>query len=283
MTAEHTTGRRGRRALAAMTALGTAGCAVLAGAGPASAQPVSQALRYTCDVPMLGDEPFTARIDADIPESVAVGEPSRAFPITARTTVDGDLTPWLDRLEVTSVEGTVRARIGVRAPQGERQVTVPLHVARTGVPESGPFDVAAHGTAPSLTFSAPGGARIAVGAIDLHVIGRKANGEVRGELDVPCTLDGGQSGVVGTFQVTGAAPGPTTPAQPGATAPGTPPVPAPTDGKPSPTASPTGSLATTGHSSGGLLLPAAGALAAGIAAVALGARWKRHRRAADGR
>ncbi|MGW1373441.1 DUF6801 domain-containing protein [Streptomyces sp. NPDC002446] len=289
MTARRTTGRHGAGiALAVATAAGAAVAGGVAGAGTAAAQPVSLTLTYTCDVPMLGDQPFTARIDADVPESVEVGESSRRFAIDARTTVDADLTPWLDRIGVKSAEGRVDAEIGVSAPEGHSRIGVPLAIARTGIPESGSFDVAASGAAPALTFGRPGHGRITVGDVAVHVVGRKANGEVRGRLDVRCALDDGQNDVVGSFEITGAgtSAGSTTSGTSGAAdSGGTSASPSATEGPASTgSSSPgraTGTTANTGQNTGDLVLPAAGTLLAGVVALCLGSRLKNHRRTGD--
>lgn len=261
----------------------------VSGAGTAAAQPASLTLKYTCDVPVIGDQPFTAKIDADIPASVAVGESSRKFAIDAGTTVQKDLTPWLGRIGVKSVEGIVEANIGVAAPQGDRRVRVPLRIARTSVPTSGSFDVTAAGTAPALTFSQPGNARITVGDIRLHVVGKKADGSVRGKLDLRCALDAEQNDVVGSFEITGAGTttGSTTSGSSGATTAGATPVSPSTDGSSAPTGSAptghgTGTIAATGQDIRGLILPTAGILVAGVVAFLIGSRLrKRRRRAAD--
>ncbi|TJZ57369.1 LPXTG cell wall anchor domain-containing protein [Streptomyces piniterrae] len=274
-----------RTALGVATALGTAvGVVGVTGAGTAAAQQVSRTLRYTCDVPMLGDQPFTAKIDADIPESVEVGEPSRKFAIEAGTTVDAELTPLLDRIGVKSVEGTVNAKIGVTAPQGNRHLTVPLDIARTPVPASGSFTVTGTGSAPALTFRQPGHGRITVGDIGVHVVGRKADGDVRGKVDVRCTLDDGQNDVVGSFEITGAGTGTTT----GSTTSGTSGTSGSdsegTDSNGTHAKDPTsdgGTIANTGEDTSDLILPAAGILVAGVVAFFLGSRLKKRGRAGD--
>lgn len=284
-----------RTALGVATAVGAAvGVMGVSGAGTAAAQAAPLTLKYTCKVPVIGNQPFTAKIDADLPASVAVGESSPKFAINAGTTVQKDLTPWLGRIGVKTVEGIVEANIGVAAPQGDRHVKAPLHIAKTSVPASGAFDVTAAGAAPALTFSQPGNARITVGDIRLHVVGKKADGSVRGKLDLRCTLDSEQKDVVGSFEITGAGTttGSTTSgtsgttSSGGTTAGGTPDLPS-TDGSSTPTgASPHGhgksTIAATGQDLRGLILPTAGVLVAGVVAFLIGSRLrKRRHRASD--
>ncbi|MFF8787460.1 DUF6801 domain-containing protein [Streptomyces sp. NPDC015125] len=272
----------------------------VSGAGTAAAQPVSHTLQYTCKVPKIGNQPFTAKIGADIPDSVAVGENSRKFAINARTTVGADLTPWLHRFDVKTVEGTVDAKIVVAAPQGDRRISVPLDIAKTRIPASGAVDIKAAGAAPPLPFSKTGKGRIAVGDIALHVV---ANGTGRHTLDLRCTPAGGREKVVGSFKITGR--GTTTGSDTsgtsdtsgasgtnakgtnakGTTASGTMPGANSAAGS-APTKSGThgtaaGTTATTGWESRDLLLPAVGALFAAFVAFAFGRRLKNRRRAAD--
>ncbi|WP_338419857.1 DUF6801 domain-containing protein [Streptomyces klenkii] len=307
MTSGQSTRRPGTRiALGVTAALGAAiGTLGVSGAGTASAQPVSLTLKYTCKVPVIDDQPFKAKIDADIPGSVAVGEPSRKFAIDARTTVDADLTPKLHLFGVKTVEGRVDAEIGVTAPQDDRRLKVPLDIPRTSVPESGSFDVKAAGDAPSLTFRRPGKARITVGDITMHVTGRKANGDILGKpLTVPCTLDSHQGNSIGSFEITGTGTttGSTTSGTSGtgttgstasggtsgmsasggtsgATATGGKSDAGSAGGsKAPPSSTATGAIASTGQNAKDLIFPAVGALVAGVAAVYFGLRLKNRRR-----
>ncbi|MEU2872163.1 DUF6801 domain-containing protein [Streptomyces olivoreticuli] len=306
MTSRHRTARpRVRIALGATAALGAAvGIVGVSGAGTASAQPVSLTLKYTCKVPVIDNLPFRAKIDADIPGSVAVGEPSRKFSVDARTTVDTDLTSKLHLIDVKTVEGSVDAEIGVTAPQDDRHLRVPLSIPKTSVPASGSFDVKAAGDAPSLTFRQPGNARITVGDITLHVVGRKANGDILGKkLNIQCALDSHQNNGIGSFEITGTGTttGSTTSGHSGTTPSGTTPsgtTPSgttPSGTTPSggasdaasaggntapPSSTATGAIAATGQDAMDLILPTVGTLVAGAAAVCFGLWLKNHRRTA---
>ncbi|WP_328687452.1 hypothetical protein OG879_10820 [Streptomyces caniferus] len=255
-------------------------------------------MKYTCKVPVIKNQPLMVKIDADIPESVRVHEASRKFAIGARTTVDADLTAKLRLFGVRTVEGTVAAKVGVSAPQGDRRISVPLGITKTGIPASGSFTVAATGAAPALTFSRPGTARITVGDISLHVVGKKAGGGVLGQADVRCRLNAGQKNVVGSFEITGkgkatrsATSGTSGPSGTSATS-GT----SGTNAKgatasgvtPERTSSAahgaaTGGTATTGQDTRDLVLPIVGALVAGAVAFWIGSWRRSRRRAADSR
>ncbi|MEW2439861.1 DUF6801 domain-containing protein [Streptomyces caniferus] len=261
-------------------------------------------MKYTCKVPVIKNQPLTVKIDADIPESVRVHEASRKFAIGARTTVDADLTAKLRLFGVKTVEGTVAAKVGVSAPQGDRRISVPLGITKTRIPASGSFTVAATGAAPALTFSRPGTARITAGDISLHVVGKKAGGGVLGQADVRCRLNAGQKNVVGSFEITGkgkatrsATSG--TSATSGASGPSGTSSTSGTSGTnakgatasgvtPERTSSAahgaaTGDTATTGQDTRDLVLPIVGALVAGAVAFCIGSWLRSRRRAADSR
>nr|WP_280696798.1 DUF6801 domain-containing protein [Kitasatospora sp. GP82] len=196
------------------------------------------------------------RMDADVPNSVAVGEPSQKFGISAVTTAPNGLAQGLGFFGVRIIEGTGQASITVTAPQGDIPVSVPAIIAKTALPQSGPFDLAGSGTAPSLTFSQPGNGKITVGGISLHLITEDASGNPTfvGSIDVSCTLDGGQNNIAASFAITQPpptpAPPPPTPGPPDPTpgprtpTPG-PPDPGPVPSSPAPTQSTAGSLTPT--------------------------------------
>jgi len=297
----------------AAIALGlTGGIVGVLGAGTAAAQPVSLTLRYTCSFPLINDQSITARIQSDIPKSIAVGESSQRFTIDAVTTVGATLTQGLGLIGMKTVEGTVDAKTSVAAPHGDISVTVPMAITRTSIPASGSFDVSATGTAPTLRFSQPGNGKITVGGLVLHLVPRNASGDLTflGKLDVPCTLDAGQDNAAIPFDITGTttatgsvasgttgAPGTRTPTASETTRPTT-------NGTTSSTTS--GAAASTGAASGStkpttedpasatattggrdaegpilLAVGTAGTLVAGAAAVRFGSRLRNRRRTAD--
>ncbi len=232
-----------RAVVAVATVWGAASAMVgVPGAGTAAAQPASPALRYTCTFPTIGAQPITARISTDIPRSLAVGEASPPFAINAAATVDASFTFGLRYiLGVRIIEGSLDAQTTVGAPQGGIGVPVRLTITKANVPASGSFDIPATGTAPTLTFTQPGSAKVTAGNFTLHLVPEDENGKVTdpGRTDVPCTLNSGQDNVVATVDIT--APRTTTgPAAPGT--PGIPGIPG-TPGRPTAapvTATPTG-------------------------------------------
>ncbi len=208
LRAQHRTSRAvpsgpvARRAWGLAMAAGVAGASVgVFGAGPAAADPLSLKLRYTCSVLAAHDRPGTVKIDSDVPTSAAVGRPTPKFAIRAAVPVSAADAKGLRKAGIKSIQGTVEAKVRVKAPEGDTNLSVPFYVGRTSVPASGPFVVKATGAAPSRTFSRPGRAKITIGDLMAHVT---ASGVMTVKLDVPCTLDPRQNDVVASLGIAGA-------------------------------------------------------------------------------
>ncbi|MFF2963307.1 DUF6801 domain-containing protein [Streptomyces sp. NPDC057963] len=190
-----------------MLALGAAAAVLavgvgVAGSGVATARPVSRTLHYTCNFPVIGGQPVTVQVNADVPRSDTVGVPTGPFPIDVVATVSSLFTKGLNFLGAHSVEGTAQGNVNVAAPQGDFSVGIPFTIPNTTVPASGSFRVPVTGSAPSLRFTRPGTGRLTAGDINLHLAARDANGNpTLGKLDLPCTLDNGQNDVIESFDV----------------------------------------------------------------------------------
>ncbi|MGZ0233767.1 DUF6801 domain-containing protein [Streptomyces sp. CPS1] len=223
-TRGHRSGRAVRRTawLSAplMLACAAAGSAIGGlGAGAAAADPASLTQQYTCALPYVGDRGVTFRLNSAVPGNVLAGKPSPAFPIVADAPVSPSDTTWLRRFGFSSIEGTVVAKVAVRALGVDIKRDVTFAVPRTSVPASGSLDAKGTGTAPQLVFKKPGIAKITTTQLILHIVPRDANGNVAsppGSFSAPCTLNHGENDVVATIRI--AAPGrPTGPGKPGGT------------------------------------------------------------------
>ncbi|MFF2959143.1 DUF6801 domain-containing protein [Streptomyces sp. NPDC057963] len=273
-----------RRALGLTMAVGVAGASVgVFGAGSAAADPVSLKLRYTCSVPVFSDRPGTVRIDSDVPKSVGVDKPTSKFAIRAAVPVNAADTRGLRKAGIKIIKGTVEVKVRVTAPEGDTNLRLTFHAARTNVPESGPFLVKMTGVAPRLTFSQPGRAKITVGDLIMHVT---ASGGMTVKLDVPCRLDTAQNNVVALLDITGprATTGPTPSKTPDTAASGTTGSQNPSGGARAGattegSAGPSGSLATTGSQGTMSLIPlVAGTVVLGTLAVAAAFRFRSRNR-----
>ncbi|MFE6894833.1 DUF6801 domain-containing protein [Streptomyces sp. NPDC057694] len=195
------------------------------GSGSAVADPDPSSLRYTCPFPVIGDEPMTASVVWDASHTHVVGRPTPLQPIRTAATVGSGVVRSLRFVGAATVEGTAEVHAVVAAPEGNLPVTVRLKVARTAVRDSDALTVPASGTLPSFVFHRSGPAKIIVGAIDLHLTPRNADGDetLAGKIDTSCDLNSGQSGLLATFKVV--------PASTGPSASGTAPVPGGSEGR----------------------------------------------------
>ena len=83
-----------------------AAAALMSGAGSALASPVSTNLQFTCPFPLIGDQPISAEISADIPTNATVGTSLPGFNVTAMTLVNDDSRTGLKLVGSTTVEGS---------------------------------------------------------------------------------------------------------------------------------------------------------------------------------
>lgn len=286
MGTENSSGRpKARFALGAVTAAGIAvGIVGAPGAGTASARPVSVTLNYTCKVSGIG-RTVPMKIHADVPDSGAVGKPSPEFAFDATTTVSKEDTRLIHTFlgDLKSIEGTADTNVELRSQQGTFKVPVRFSINKVTIPESDrAFAVTATGTVPSRTFHKQGTVRIAVGDLNLTLVGKQANGKPVGRVNPACKLDAHQSPVVvASFAIAGTG---TTTSPPASGTSGT----GATTGSASAGASAVspsqadvtaqGTMAKTGQDTKGLTLLAAGVLVAGGGVFFFGSRLKRLRR-----
>lgn len=222
MEAKHRTLRgarrcRGRagRVISATVLSVTAGILGLPGSPTASAEPVGLTLGYSCAFTGIGRVPLTMRLHTDIPDTIPVGATSPKSALNGVTTVNAAITRWATLVGAKTVEGSLNGTATVTAPQGDIPLDVPMMIPKTPVPRSGPVDVTAQGTAPSLSFTRHGNAQVIVGDLTLSLISKRADGTAPvPTLQASCTLNPGQKRVLQSVTIT-------EPVRPTATATGT--------------------------------------------------------------
>jgi hypothetical protein len=173
-----------------------------------AAQQVALNLTYTCDFPEIGEQSASVTVESSIPDSIAVGQSSAHYAVTASATVPLTLDVGLhDLFGVSTITGTADGQTSVEAPQGDIAETVPFDIQEITLPAFSSFTGYATGIAPLATFSKPGNAEIIVGNLTLHLIPRNSSGGLTslGEPNVPCTLNSGQNDVAASFTITAAA------------------------------------------------------------------------------
>jgi hypothetical protein len=156
-------------------------------------------------------------VNSDMPATIAVGQATGAFNITAISTVPATAAQGLALVGATSIEGSAVSGDLVTAPNLNLPVNVPITIPNQPVPASGAFDINATGSTPSLTFGASnvGTAKIFVNTLTLTLIARKADGtpvDFGAGVSDPntkaftsnCTLDAGQPTQLHQFEITAA-------------------------------------------------------------------------------
>lgn len=131
--------------------LGTAiaAAALMTGGGNAFAEPVSLELEFTCPFPLIGDQPIRAQISADVPTQATVGDPTPEFTVDALTTVNEDSRLGLKLVGSATIEGTATNETTVVTPNREIDLTVPLTIPQSPIPdETGEFTVPAQAPPP---------------------------------------------------------------------------------------------------------------------------------------
>ncbi len=206
------------RARKALLAAGVSALAAGLGTAASPAQAASLSLNYTCSYPLIGAQPLKVDIDAGIPATIPVNEPSGAFDITATATTGGNTWTGLNLVGAKTIEGAATAAAQVAAPGGlNLPVNVPITIGKTDVPATNqPLTLTATGQTPSLTFTQEGSGTITVGNLNLNMTARDASGTPinlppvgtdsdgdPGTFDVACTPDAGQNQTLATFTVTG--------------------------------------------------------------------------------
>ncbi|MBQ0834186.1 choice-of-anchor D domain-containing protein [Marinobacter sp.] len=193
-----------------MLAPALAAAALMSGAGSALASPVSTNLQFTCPFPLIGDQPISAEISADIPTNATVGTPLPAFAVSAMTLVNEDSRTGLKLVGSETVEGSAINTNQIITASRTVEQTVTLTIPPSPIPsESGAFTVPANGQAPEFTFTDQdiGNAEIRVGSLTLNLVARTANGDIApapiGEITTNCTLLAGQDNLLQTVTVEG--------------------------------------------------------------------------------
>lgn len=187
-----------------------AAAALMSGAGSALASPVSTNLQFTCPFPLIGDQPISAEISADIPTNATVGTSLPGFNVTAMTLVNDDSRTGLKLVGSTTVEGSAVNTNQIITPGRTIEQVVTLTIPQSPIPEeSGAFTVPADGQAPEFMFTDQdvGNAEIRVGGLTLNLVARTANGEIApapiGEITTNCALLEGQDNLLQTVTVEG--------------------------------------------------------------------------------
>ncbi|SDI79121.1 hypothetical protein SAMN05192558_11248 [Actinokineospora alba] len=173
-----------------------AGLLVGAGTGAAAQQvDVDKTLDFSCPFPLLGMQTLKTRIQATFTLPAAPGDPVKTSNFKTTATVPATSTVGLREVAAATLEGTADAAVNVATGGANLNIRLPgLAVAKTTIPESGPFAMAVTGSVPEFAPE-PGPVSVTMKGYTAFVSPKKADGSYTGIGDIvsPCTLVPGQN------------------------------------------------------------------------------------------
>jgi hypothetical protein len=181
------------------------GCALGLTASGAAAGQVPIVLQYSCQLPLVGGQSLTTTfVWPSGLQTATVDTRTRSLPVAVTGTVASAARIVVSFASIEWIEGTADVSAEILAPQGDISENVKLTVPRTNVSTgSGPLTVPASGLIPSVLLSQTGQAKVIVGTVVIHLATLTASGalSVLGNINVSCTLEPGQTGVVASLQI----------------------------------------------------------------------------------
>ncbi|WP_143219103.1 fibronectin type III domain-containing protein [Actinokineospora bangkokensis] len=187
------------------------GALLVPGTAQALPQPPTGAARlaaqpYTCVFPVVGAQPVSVAVSADIPVSVPVGSPQDGFAVATAITVPAAVTEALLAAGGSQVSGAAEVSTAVTTAAGPRTVVVHSVVAGSPVPPSGEMVVSATGAFPEPLVAVEGAAQLALGPVELALDPSSAPGwSVDGAaVRVACAPDAPAPAVLGSTEVSAA-------------------------------------------------------------------------------
>ncbi|GAA4054155.1 DUF6801 domain-containing protein [Actinomadura miaoliensis] len=189
--------------LAAALGVGLGG---VAGAGTASADPVTLDLKYECTYPLIGKRSLDLHVRTDIPKKIQAGTAIPKIQIFWDAGLGADTTEGLQAVDGVKIGGLATAKARVEAPDFPNglDVNVRNQLKNTEIPGEGGFTIPGYGEATGPQFTAPGHGKVTLGDLALKVTVLKSDGgsSALGTFDAPCTLTPGQNNTVTEFDVT---------------------------------------------------------------------------------
>lgn len=184
------------------TGMVAAGLLVGAGTGAAAQQvDVDKTLDFACPFPLLGLQTLKTRIQATFTLPAAPGESVKTTNFKTTATVPATSTAGLREVGSATLEGTADAAVNVATGGANLNIKLPgLAVAKTAIPDSGPFDMAVTGSVPEFAPE-PGPVSVTMKGYTAFVTPKKADGSYTGIGDIvsPCTLVPGQNSELLSF------------------------------------------------------------------------------------
>ncbi|MEV7092532.1 DUF6801 domain-containing protein [Amycolatopsis sp. NPDC051045] len=186
--------------LACLTAL-----AVAAPAPAAASTPIDEKLSFTCPFPLIGKQRLDVEIKASFEVPAAPGGTFTTSDLAVSVTVPDKSTRGLALVGAASIEGTASAGVTLANGSLTLPLSLPLKVAKTAVPASGPFTTPASGSVPPVRLPNAGRTTLTIGGFSTRLTPKKADGSFTGlgSFTSDCTLDPGQDPVLLSFDLGG--------------------------------------------------------------------------------
>ncbi|MEV4150271.1 DUF6801 domain-containing protein [Amycolatopsis sp. NPDC049691] len=177
---------------------------VFAVAAPASAStPVDKQLSFTCPFPLIGLQKLAVEVKASFEVPSAPGGTFTTADLAVAVTVPDKSTRGLALVGAASIEGTASAGVTLANGPLTLPLALPLTVAKTAVPASGPFTTNASGSVPPVQLPNAGRTTLTIGGFSARLTPKKADGSFTGlgSFTSDCTLDPGQDPVLLSFDL----------------------------------------------------------------------------------
>jgi hypothetical protein len=190
-----------------LLAAGLACLAAVAVATPAAAAstPIDKKLSFTCPFPLIGNQQLDVGITASFEIPSAPGGTFTTADLAVAVTVPDKSTRGLALVGAASIEGTASAGVTLANGSLTLPLSLPLTVAKTAVPASGPFTTHASGSVPPVRLPNAGRTALTIGGFSARLTPKKADGSFTGlgSFTSECTLDPGQDPVLLSFDLGG--------------------------------------------------------------------------------
>ncbi|WP_372664309.1 DUF6801 domain-containing protein [Amycolatopsis kentuckyensis] len=176
----------------------------LAVATPASAStPIDKKLSFTCPFPLIGLQKLDVQVKASFEVPAAPGGTFTTDGLAVAVTVPDKSTRGLALVGAASIEGTASAGVTLANGPLTLPLALPLTVAKTAVPASGPFTTNASGSVPPVQLPNAGKTTLTIGGFSARLTPKKADGSFTGlgSFTSDCTLDPGQDPVLLSFDL----------------------------------------------------------------------------------
>ncbi|SFW69248.1 DUF6801 domain-containing protein [Amycolatopsis australiensis] len=195
--------RKHRSSLAA----GLACLLAFAAAPPASAAPtpVDKRLSFTCPFPLIGLQRLDVEVKASFDVPSAPGGTFTTADLAVSVTVPDKAARGLALVGAASLEGTASAGVTLANGPLTLPLSLPMTVAKTALPPSGPFTTRASGSVPPVRLPNAGVTTLTIGGFSTRLTPKKADGSFTGlgSFTSDCTLDPGQDPVLLSFDLGG--------------------------------------------------------------------------------